>query len=403
MGAVYKSSDWVIYTYVPEAGSFILDYSQLDGSDVLGTTEGSDVLYTGGEITSLAITDGFQIEQGVIPSFVPQTAEINLQVLDFTLTDSRKFLVGNRIVIAGPNDNATAGSYGTKTPYFYGIIRSMAVSVEPATNIGQISITASTRTQDLLNIPLSITKDTTTDRATLIENAINARLSNLGVSANLTDTYNFGTATTETKTVGDWLDDLTSVSLLPIFDSTYCTAATGGAQVALYSSNNAVGTSVAGILDSQYSQIVFDWSGANSPTSVEYTLASNPAIVYQAGDNSFNGGFSSNVVLEPDVKDLTQLTTSGQLAMSMTQKFLPVAITIPIAKRENQIIGYQPDSPVGSTGNMWPELLFRPGQTININSTLYGYNELLLITGRTINVDYESFTATYNLWKGFTN
>jgi hypothetical protein len=72
----YETTDWQIWTYVPVAGSFVLDFSKLNGSDTLGATEGS-IQVQDVEITSLTINEGSPVSQGIFTEITPASMSCN--------------------------------------------------------------------------------------------------------------------------------------------------------------------------------------------------------------------------------------------------------------------------------------------------------------------------------------
>ena len=63
----YKTTDWKVWIYTPVSGKFRLDFSALDGSDVLSSTEGS-LQEVALPIEQITITEGSPLNLNGCPA-----------------------------------------------------------------------------------------------------------------------------------------------------------------------------------------------------------------------------------------------------------------------------------------------------------------------------------------------
>ena len=182
----YKTSDWKIWTYVPVAGKFRLDFSTLDGSDVLSSTIGSMGQITD-PITSIEISDGGQLSNGSLLPATPSTAVISFELLNFTKNSVKEYYNGKRIIITQPSTQTNI-DYGTNAVMFEGIITDCQVNLDTQSNIAIVTISCDSLWTALLNQQQAITKNTTDLKGTYwfvnvwAEGATGGQYSVLGLS-----------------------------------------------------------------------------------------------------------------------------------------------------------------------------------------------------------------------------
>jgi len=406
----YKTDDWQIFTYVPEAGSFVLDFSQLNGSDVLGTTIGT-LAEPPFEIAGISITEGGEVSNGFSLPVTPSVMSVQLMAKDFDINDINYFLVGTPI-LATVLFPSSASLNDSKAKMFQGFIDSVNVSVNPGANFSTISIEASARSKADLNAKVGIQRNNGAGyKATLIKSS--ASDVNIQVFSDFGSTSFAGT-TTESKTLGEWLTDLALTDFMNFKD--YPVAKTNSlvsGSIYRIDWNNSidmrvsksVGTSVGTLAENNITEVSFDWSGKDSPTSVDLTNTFNSEIVYSYGVNQSNGS-NSNFSASVDVFDLGQMAIIGQQILSMNKNFRPISVSTEIAS-QYKTIEYRLTTITGDTTlneYIYPENLFFVGETITIDLPDNGVDEQkMLITGRTMNITPDNWTTTYQLWKGFTN
>jgi hypothetical protein len=425
LAKTYSSADWSIWTYVPEPDSFVLDFSQLDGPDTLGFSEGS-LQRIDAEIASISLSEGAEITEGLFHTIAPARLSAELVIENFTATDANKFLVGSQVALYLTNSTPTA--YGTLggytlyrsnlTNFFQGEIDSFSVQLEPGSNFATIMISGISNNSKSLNTLIGVEKNTTSPRAELITAANTSLFWSTDV-----DQYNFGVTEFEEKTLGDFLNDFVTTEVALVADQVV-DSGTGfynviGTAVTFYpyteqvmkiTGETEVGSPSVEFDDSNVSSIGLDWSGAGSPTGVALSLYSNSEITYNFGNSNSVGAFVYSGTA--DVKDLTQLQAVGNSMLNFNKAFSPVTIVTETARTYQSLIFKETtrdiDTPISYFAGvtMWlkPVELAEVLQTVSITNTELGYTDLpMIVTGRTIEITPDNWITTYNLWKGFTN
>lgn len=407
---VYSPTDWRISTYTPEAGSFVLDFSQLNSSDVLGT--GPVTLTTVPyKVTSITINEGGTPDNGIFLPLSPSNLSVEFLVQNFTLSVMNNFLVGTPILVTCkfPTDAALQTN---QAQMFSGIIESASVDIEPSSDFATISIQASANSKNALNAQLGITRNETDLKGDLIQTQANLQFISVNCESGL---YNFKGTSREVRTLGDWLQDLATCDLMQFTD--YPRAyrndlVSPGVYSLRYNLwpdlrvKKNTSTSSGTLNGNDISAVELDWSGAGAPTGVTLTNSIDSNIVSQYGSTQADGGGSFAYSATVDLKDITQMTAVGQEMLKMVKKFHPVSITVPIATNY-QTVNYRATITTGDatlTSYIYPENLYFLGETITVDLPDNGINsQNMIITGRTMNITPDNWTATYNLWKGFTN
>jgi hypothetical protein len=413
----YSVNDWELWTYVPLAGSFVLDFSKLNGTDTLGATDGAMTIQDVA-ISSLTITEGSSISQGIFTEAIPATMSAEIIVKDFTNTVSKNYYLGTPIWITLKNAETYNDTVFLKnTPIFMGKIRSFNVKLNPESNIANISLEASSKTQDDLNVLLTILKDNIVYKT----DAIAAGATAAGIPNLYNSSFNHfgGTAVGayETKTYGEWLKDMILCDLSVCRDDVTPTEVTWTSTTRYYKYKQGIKTT-SGLTatlpaptftfdKTMITDLTLDWDGLSSPTGALLTNVYDPNIVYSYGASS-DAASGGNVTLTTsvDLKDISEMTTFGQLATSYNKTFNPVSITT-LTAHNFQNLTFREDTiyDSGSTPRsawLYPERLLRIGELTQINMPTYGFtNYQAIIVGRTIEVSNDFVLTTYNLWKGF--
>jgi hypothetical protein len=411
---IYKSSDWKLWTYQPQPGSFVLDFSQLNGPDVLGnSTDGLAV--SSYEVSELTISSGGTMDFGVIHSMNPEIAQIVVNVRNFTTDVINDFYVGTKIAISVDNPSGFANPY---TYFFSGVIDSAVVDVLPGQDFSTINISARSYSSLQLNTDIALTKNETDTKGFLISNAV----ANAGSFVSIEfSPLNFKGTARESKSLGEWLTDLALCGFMqmrdtvrPYFvqqpnisDPTTWTIEWSDWIEMFIAKETSIFAYTETLTGNEITGLQLDWSGAGSPTGVTLTNYTDSEIVYQYGSTTADAGGAVSYNATVDVKNLTQMTAIGQQLLAMNKAFQPIQITTTTAVNNQEIDWKIIDvSGVGSfiPTPLYPQKIYNIGETIFIDMPEYGVNEVpLLITGREINVDPDNWTTTYTLWKGFTN
>jgi hypothetical protein len=394
----YNASDWSIWTYVPEPGAFLLDFSQLNGPDVLGTTGGS-MQIVDADIASVSLTSGSQVDQGILLQITPMIMQASLSIKNFTATDADKFYVGTDVWLTLDNESGySEPNFGLTTPFFIGRIRDFSVDVIPGQDFATINLSCSSDLEDDLNTLIPVITDTVTSKSLVVVNAADEagiRLSPINFQSTAYSVYNFATSRREVKSYGDWLQDIYTCDMTMGFDSVtpFSSFWLWGANAAL----STVGTPVKTFGDEDISDVLFGWSGVGSPTGVNLTNYFNNELVYQFGGSSNSQNFTYSATI--DVKDITQMAAVGQKMLSMNKAFRPIEVATETARTYQEITF---DDRYGVF--YYPTNLAQVGDTVAIDLPDQGFSNVpMLVTGRIMEITPDTWTTTYNLWKGFTN
>jgi hypothetical protein len=415
----YLPTDWSIWVNQSETGSFIWDFSEWDNGDVWGTT-GNTFSAVDLEIGNITFTEGSTISQGIFSQATPNTLTVTFNTQDFNTNLASKFLNGSSIELRLKNENTE--SQLEETVFFMGYIDSVSCDVQPGSDFSSISVNATSVTSKALNTLVSITKNNTSEKGELISTALNP----FGFGY-MTDINHFANSDTEEKTVGDWLQEALISSLYypddpglfsGIFQEKMFNGITetfvGGTYY--YFPNYSSSFSLVPAKNSQVVKGTFDgetitdvtvgWQGEGSPTGVSLTLASNNATTYKKNseDNGQPGLFTYSGTV--DVKNLTELTRVGNTLLEMSRKFAPMQITTVRAKTYEEITFRQIDYTVHDLIEYPTWFTLKNdiiiGQQVGVELLNYGIDDSLLVTGKTHEITPDSWTITYDLWKGFT-
>jgi hypothetical protein len=412
----YNSGDWVVWAYRPEVNRFTLNFSRLDNA-VLGDTGGLMYPYITSP-TGISITEGSTVSQGIFLEATPTIANIEFSIDNFTKEISNDFFVGNEIWVTLENEESVEDSvYGYYTPIFIGNISSFNVQIEPGNNFGTISISAESKLAKALNTQIRVTKSTTLTKGEALNPAFS--LAGIPISVAASDQYNYAKNGNEVKSVGDFMSDYLACETFGLSDHVYKPGSRyfgkinyGYAANIIYP-NAAFYTPVGSLSDLEMTSMELDWSGLDSPTSVALTQYEDSEINYTVG-LAGSGGFNYNATI--DVKDISQMESVGQRYLSMFQSFEPITVTNTIAYKY-QDITFKELSLLGNSGLephwLYPVNLYEVGEMIEIYTEkigTYTFDDIVfgnlfqgIITGRTMEITPDSWTVTYNLWKGFTN
>lgn len=399
----YLPTDWQLWNFVTTAGTFVLDFSELDGTDVLGTSVGTMTVSTD-ELTGFEITQGGTPTQGIFNDFTPIILNATLRFKDFTPAVANRYLVNTPIWLSLKNEQTVDDpTLGKRTLWFKGFIDSFTSESSPDSEFTTVSITATSKGAVELNQLITITQSSSSEMGAQIYSAALSQGITLGITKDLLSagTYQFPTvATPQVRMLGEWLDNFSIAYSRQLYESMIALPADASGVVTYsqeirnqptFFSSNATFT------DDEISNITFDWIGAESPTAVDLTLYSNSATLYQYGNtNSQIGGSVYTATI--DVANLTQLTAIGQAKLFHNKKYLPATITVKTAET-NQTISFKEE--VSGATSSWVNVdnFGLMADNITIDSTTFGVNEEMRVVGRTITVTPDIWTTTYNLWK----
>lgn len=399
----YLSTDWQVWTQINPTGSFVLDFSVLDGTDVLASTGGTMTVSTD-KITNITISEGQPTYQGIFNDLVPRTLTLSLLIKDFTPSVANKYLVNTPIWVTLKNEQTLSDSrFGKTSPQFIGTISSFVA--EPATDsqFTSVTVTAISQTTTDLNQLVTIQQSSSTEMgAAIYYGALNSGIT-IGITKNLLapGTYQFPTiATPQTRNLGTWLDNFRVAYDHQLYEAFALTSVNGSGEITVdqqIRNEPSIFTTQATFTDSNILDMQFDWVGSGSPTGVNLTLYSDSTVSYQYGNTGSQIG--ANVYnYDLDVANLSQLASSGQNKLFHTSKYLPITVRTKTAQ-PFQPITFQEG--INAFGSYWVNVanMGVMADNIAINSTKFGINETMRVVGKTQEINPDGWFTTYNLWK----
>jgi hypothetical protein len=414
----YSRTDWEIWTYVPVAGSFVLDFSKLNGSDVLGSTDGSMQISTD-KIASIQVQEGGPVNNGIFTEAIPARLLVTLNVFGFTSALASKYLVGTAIWLTYKNAETYGDPVmGTKTPMFIGKIRSFNVDVQPGEDMATISIEATSNTEDDLNTLVTMYRNDSVLKDSLLASSAAA----YGIPTNFySETgpglylhYPPAIGVNETKSYGEWVAEFVTSyvnivrdDVTPALNNWTSTTRSWYFNQGIKTTASFAGQTARSNIDStKIIAMQMDWDGAGAPTGVNLTNYYTPALTYQIGNSQGSSTGGASIYTQTvDVKDSTEMVAVANRMLSSTRTFAPVMIAVKIAIN-NQSITFLEDTLLdygGTPRSVWiyPQNLLRIGETFSITISKYSISSYsALVVGRTINVTPDDYTVQYNLWKG---
>jgi hypothetical protein len=424
----YQTTDWQVWTYTPESDAFILNKSKLN-SGILGSTGGSMTPNTS-EITSISISEGGEPSSGIFTSPESASLSVGLMVKDFTVAESEKYFIGSPIWVTLKNEETVPEKrFGLNTPIFIGKITSFDAPVMPGMDFTEVIIEATSNTADMLNMLLTVEKNITEDKYYWIEESayvqyppswededetygtwfVDLRFFEAGRF------YNFANTDTETKSVGEWLTDYNNCEQWVCVDSVkpYYFPFNDGTETFIdYVSAPQLSYNepylpfvTTTYTDDDIHSCTLGWSGGNSPTGVNLSLASDGEISYVYGTTQENLSSSAFLYSQTlDVKNLTQLQEIGLKTLSMAPNYTATSLSVEVARTGQEIEFRSFDNVFFDERFLQPKKLAYAGDQIKITISDLGItDQIMIVTGRQIEVTPDTFSVTYNLWKGFTN
>ena len=401
----YLPTDWTLWAYTPVAGKFRLDFSTLDGSDVLGgSTDTGSIQALPLRMGSIQLDDGQRPDQSVFSQFIPGTMALSAQLLAWSDTTVKELYNGKQIFLTLKNEaTGTHPIFGKATPYFIGQIDSLDIQVDPINKITNLTITGIDVTAPIVNVPVAITKSTSLPKSTILTTALDnlrGTFIDSSIVFGLYDTLGtvYETNNTETKSVGDWFSDyITSGAILLT-----CRYRTQNASGVLVNSRDVNGVSIVAnsgtgslIPEAVISNMSIGQDGANVPTAFNLN---NTTSTYSFGTNTAN--LLSNQTVFTSQLDVpsTHFNNLANLILQYTQKIQPLEVTLKTAQTYQPIIF---DTAAGTTGDyIYPQNYWYNGQEVKTNLTYTGATYYHKIVGVSHTIMPDDWQTTYQLWKG---
>lgn len=403
----YLTTDWNLWVYTPVAGKFRLNFSLLNGTDVLSSTDGTMAI-SPAEITAITIDDGAELSSGSIGTFNVPTALIGIQMIDFNRSMLAEYYPGKRIAITLKNQANAAGSnttYGYNSVIFNGTITDTQLDLDPITNIAQLSLTATDYLSSILNSQITLVKNTTTDKGQLLGDKLNeldasfsTEIPSYSFLLSGSDTH-YGAVETVTDTVGNFLDDfyISEVS----FPTYYLLEQAGPSSAnASTTVSFGVGSPNQTVLGSQITNIQIGTNAATVPTNFELS-ATNGATLNINSNVSSNAYNTINYSTTVDVLNTTELLGIYTKMTDIEPEIFPSTIEVVLA-RNFQPVTYTNFQPLYTGSKWYPDGYQFTGFRIVADLSQWGFSstEAMIVTGKSIQVTTEDFRIIYTVTKG---
>jgi hypothetical protein len=404
----YLPTDWKVWTYAPVAGKFRLNFSTLNGADVLGGVgDTGSIAVLDLAINSIEMQDGQQPDQSVFGSFDAATLSVSAQLLTYDATLVRELYNGKLIFLTLKNEATnTHPTFGKNTVFFIGQIDSLDINVDPVNRVTNLTFTAVDVASAAMNYPITIT--TNISKATNVSTAIAQAVARGEMSEYIDATgllgvlgATFENIATVTKTMGEWMADYVAgeVAILrPTFDFYYdglnwiVRRALSGSTISATSTS---GTEA--FLDSQTIGLVISQDGANVPTAFDL---SNSAATYSLGTTTANTLSNPQIYSATLDVPTTFLPTIANKILEYTQKIQPTEISINTATTNKPIV-FDNARPTFAADYYVPKTLYKMGQETRSYPAYLGggtfYHKIVGIS-HTITPDF--WQTTYQLSKG---
>jgi len=400
----YLPTDWQVWTYKPVAGKFRLDFSALNGADVLGAVGDVGSIQTLDiDITGIQISDGGQPNNGVFGIYNPGTMSLSSQFQTWDAALVKELYNGKEIYITLKNEATyTDPIFGKNTVYFIGFIDSLTITVDPINLITNLTITATDVAGAAMNFPIIVTR--TDSKATAMQNAIaNAR--NAGqISSFINSTFFLGSLATSWEpiagqptsklTIGEGIDEYIAAEVATLA-TRYFQDNTGTIYLYFEGETIAANSKTGRLIpDSIITNMVIGQDGANVPTA--YNL-SNSVGNYQYG------GFADSQLSNPtiytsqlDVPTASLKTIADQTALYQPA-IQPTEVTIKSA-RSFQTITF--DNTLYGSDYFYPSRHYWSGEEVKTTPAFTGGTFYHTILGTSHTITPDDWQTTYQLWKG---
>jgi len=403
----YLASDWQVWTYAPVAGKFRLDFSALNGTDVLGAVGdvgGMAVLDL--NINSITIQDGIRPNQSVFGQISPGNASISASYTGWSETLVKDLYPGKYIAITLKNQSASdVDVYGRNSVYFLGTISTSNYSVDPINLVTTFNIECEDIFSNALNQSIEVSRSTTSTKASSINAALLANSNlfdpHLDIVTAGDMTVNYESTTTESRSLGDWLDDfLTSYVAIPLQTYVYQSSLLERTVTlqALWTQPTS-GTQITG---SDITNVVMATDGADIPTS--FNLSNSTVSYNYAPDNDSILTLPINYTATLDVNGLTQVQQVADRIRTYVPELSPTEITVRTATTY-QDITFDSTHPHAGGIKYWPTTWYANGTDIDVyldffatgGTTPHYYTK---IVGQSHEITPDYWLTTYQLLKG---
>jgi hypothetical protein len=413
----YKNTDWNIWVYTPVPGKFRLDFSLLNGSDVLSATDEGGLEIANLEIISINISESTSLRQGTLQSIEPGQAIISARIENFQKNDLIEYYSGKQIAITLKNeitDPALAlAVYGYNTPYFFGKINDVSMTMEPFSNYAIVEITAQENLVSILNTPMILAKYNfplaieilSTDLANY---NLNNEYGEILFRTEVGQTY-YGTLEDVEGSVGEFLQEYLEMDVLGAY-FLWRWDGTNWKRLLYFnyfpSRNYLISTPAFGlsrqIAEKNIYRLGFGIDGLDKPTSM---------IIRQSdGNGVYTFSASAASTLSPltvldvtlDIKDFTSASLINNMRTNYDTELNVIEVSV-LNAYENQDITFDNKDDSANAGRILrPITNADSGWRLTLDLSNYGYSatENFYVMGKNHEITQDSWVTTYRLMKG---
>jgi hypothetical protein len=403
----YLASDWQVWTYEPVAGKFRLDFSALNGSDVLGAVGdvgGMAVLDM--DISYIGLQDGERPNQSVFGIISPGTATITASVTGWDKALVQELYPGKSLAITLKNQaTIDIDVYKRNSVYFLGVIAGSTFTVDPINLVTTFNIEGLDVLGMALNQSMEVSRSTTATKSSSLNTALTANSnlfdSHLEIITNGDLTVNYETTTTEIRSLGAWLEDWIQ-TLLGIPATYYAYQLGNLKRVVSLNPLEVQPTSGATITGDVVTNLTMETDGADVPTSFNL---SNSTLSYSFGTSEANIlSLPTQYTATLDVNGAGQLSQISDRIRTYIPRLSPTEITVTTATTYQPIIF--DNAQVGNGGQYYyPTNFWRNGTDVNVYLSFLATggvtpNYYTKIVGQSHEITPDLWQTTYQLLKG---
>jgi hypothetical protein len=404
----YLPTDWTLWAYTPVSGKFRLDFSALDGADVLGgSTDTGSIQAFPLLIGSIQLEDGQRPDQGVFSTINPATMALSAKLLAWSDTTVKELYNGKQVFLTLKNEAINSHPiFGKNTAFFIGQIDSLDIQVDPINLITNLTIMATDIQTPLMNQPMTMLKSNATSKDLQLITAVNLLVAagnlnfdytQLDLSSDLSSRYELNVS--ETKSIGEWLNDfiasevsMVTSSIIQLYTGTWSLR-----KSLKFRTIAALAKTGELIPESLISNISIGQDGANSPIS--FNLANSTATYSYATTTA--GTLTNQTVYSATIDTLTaSLKTAADKITAFSQAIQPVEVTVRTAQPFQPIVFDNTRPIAGANDYTYPKYFWINGQEVKTMPTYTGGTYYHMVVGTSHTITPDAWQTTYQLWKG---
>jgi hypothetical protein len=403
----YLASDWQVWTYEPVAGKFRLDFSALNGSDVLGAVGdvgGMAVLDM--DISYIGLQDGERPNQSVFGIVSPGTATITASFTGWDKALVQELYPGKSLAITLKNQaTIDIDVYGRNSVYFLGVIAGSTFTVDPINLVTTFNIEGLDILGMALNQSMEVSRSTTATKSSSLNAALTANSnlfdSHLEIITNGDLTVNYETTTTEIRSLGAWLEDWIQ-TLLGIPAQYYAYQLGNLKRVVSLNPLEVQPITGATITGDVVTNLTMETDGADVPTSFNL---SNSTLSYSFGTSEANIlSLPTQYTATLDVNGAGQLSQISDRIRTYVPRLSPTSITVTTATTYQPIVF---DNTQAQSGGQYyyPNNWWANGTDVNVYLSFLATggvtpNYYTKIVGQSHEITPDLWQTTYQLLKG---